>query len=523
MDIYRTGQIVDYAEPEVSLSFSGDKSNQLIGSTSLMEMSIDGESFYRVPYNDYEVNANLLDADKDIQIRYRDDSFAIETGTVVIDLEPGLIVTDIVADDEENTLVGLTENMEYSLDGGRTWLVGSVELPDLTGNISILVRMRGEELRLPGPIESYIFSKPVVIIPPNPGGGGGGGVPFIPPTVEEIPEEEIPEESDELITEEIILGFGLEEMDDYIDMELYDVATISFTSEEQISTERSLNRQYLKDTSSRIYVFEVEGWIGDIKTAVHELEQETEISIQIDMSEYSPEDLERTGVYQLIDGEWIYVGGHIQEDGLVVFKTSKTGIFAVLTGTRTFEDTMGHWARNYIEVMAAKQITNGKGDNLFDPESNITRAEYVALIVRSLGLKSDHPSKNIYEDVTEGKWYYDVIQTAGQANLISENVSFDPEKDILREDMMVIIVEALKASLDTFSISQEEVDNILKEYKDSGSIKGVNREAVALAIKYGIITGRTSDYLAIQETASRAETMVVIMRLLNLINSGLEE
>ena len=50
----------------------------------------------------------------------------------------------------------------------------------------------------------------------------------------------------------------------------------------------------------------------------------------------------------------------------------------------TFDDIQGHWAQNSIEILATAGIIKGKTERLFVPDASITRAEFIALIVRAL-------------------------------------------------------------------------------------------------------------------------------------------
>ncbi len=522
---YGVGIVETYAMPEVSLSFSGEHKNQLIGSTSMMEVSF-GDKFFRVPYEDYLVRPELINGDQDVEIRYKSRTSLLESGVLVLDVEDGASMPELAADDEANTLEGLTGLMEYSSDGGRTWTSVEEVLPDLDGNVTLLVRLMGHDLTLPGEAVEYVFTQPVVV--PNPGGGGstvggtpgggstGGTPPPVIPVIPPIVDEEIPEAKGFDVIEEVNLGINEDNFGNFLNVDLYDSFDIKVNTYNGSQVKRlSLNAQNLLLIGGHAYEFGVEGWIGQASTSINTLMDEISLEFSADLSGYSASEIEKIGIYKLVGEDWIYVGP-VDADGKISIMTSETGVYGLMMGTRTFNDIENHWARHYIEVMAAKQITNGKGNNLFDPDNNITRAEYVALIVRALGLKSEKTVPMGYEDVAKSKWYYDVVSLAHEKGLISSNVSFDPEVDIVREDMMVIIVEALKLSGDFEGLDKAEVDQILEGFKDEGAIKSVNRQAVALAIKYGIISGRREDYLAIGETASRAETMVVVQRLLGI-------
>lgn len=518
----RVGFIEWSMAPDVNLSFDGEMKNVLIGSSSKMEISYGVDGFVRIPYKDYVINPANVSPENDIRIRFRDDVNALNTDILTIDVLAGLSLPELIIDDEENVLIGLDSSMEYSING-FDWITAAGEEPVFEGGFEVLVRMKAVGLRLHGEPQSFIFTEN----PPDNGGGSTGGsggtgggtptVPVIPPVIE-IPEEEVPEELEVIVDESIALGFDMSVAEQYLNVELYDQFSISLETAVPLTSERALKRQYLRLISASAYDFEIMGWIGLAKTEILNLRKPTTISIGIDLSSYSQQEIDRISVYRLENGDWHYIGGRYDPDEKSMdVIVGQTGTFAVLMGYQSFKDIEQHWAKHYIEVMAAKQITNGKGDNLFDPDSNITRAEYVALIVRSLGLKSDRLTEKVYEDVHDGSWYFNVINIAHEHGVISSGMSFSPDVDIVREDMMMIIVDALKMDKEIDGLSKSEVDDILNVFTDAVEITGANREAVALAVKYGIITGRRQDYLAIRDTASRAETMVVVVRLLEMI------
>ena len=53
-------------------------------------------------------------------------------------------------------------------------------------------------------------------------------------------------------------------------------------------------------------------------------------------------------------------------------------------GLVTFPDIQGHWAQDEIEALATHGIINGKPDGIFAPEDDISRAEFITLIVNAL-------------------------------------------------------------------------------------------------------------------------------------------
>ena len=47
-----------------------------------------------------------------------------------------------------------------------------------------------------------------------------------------------------------------------------------------------------------------------------------------------------------------------------------------------FADLSGHWAESYVLPLYEKGIISGKSANTFDPEANMTRAEFLTLALK---------------------------------------------------------------------------------------------------------------------------------------------
>lgn len=117
---------------------------------------------------------------------------------------------------------------------------------------------------------------------------------------------------------------------------------------------------------------------------------------------------------------------------------------------RTFSDIKSHENQKAIEELAARNIINGKSEDIFEPESTMTRAEFATITVRSLGL----PIKGdmVFSDVTAADWYFDYIRTAYDYGIVSgiSADEFNPNGTITREEAAVMTARAAKlCGLDT--------------------------------------------------------------------------
>ncbi len=62
-------------------------------------------------------------------------------------------------------------------------------------------------------------------------------------------------------------------------------------------------------------------------------------------------------------------------------------IYSVIYNPVSFKDVANHWAKAAINDMGSRMVETGVGSGTYEPDRNITRAEFVAIIVRALGFQ----------------------------------------------------------------------------------------------------------------------------------------
>ena len=102
------------------------------------------------------------------------------------------------------------------------------------------------------------------------------------------------------------------------------------------------------------------------------------------------------------------------------------------------------WAKEAIETMAGLGMINGVGNNKFEPNSNVTRAQFATLIVKTLGISGS--AYNPFTDVKSSDWFAKDVALAYQYGIISgvSKTQFAPNRPITREEMAVMMVRAIK-------------------------------------------------------------------------------
>lgn len=199
-------------------------------------------------------------------------------------------------------------------------------------------------------------------------------------------------------------------------------------------------------------------------------------------------------------------GGSVKIPDPIYFETPNTET----AQTIQFADTENHWAKDAIIRMYEKGIVNGKSENAFNPDDNITRAEFTALLMRALGFEN-HSDSIQFNDVTDNMWYYEVVSIASGVGLVSGyDGNFYPEKNLNREEMAKMVVEAYKIATQV-EVASKEVDFTDMEQFSDWSVTYVKQ-----AYNLNLINGMEDGRYAPRESATRAQAVVIVERLLNL-------
>jgi hypothetical protein len=218
------------------------------------------------------------------------------------------------------------------------------------------------------------------------------------------------------------------------------------------------------------------------------------------------------GVYAILpDGQLQYVGG-TWDNGRVSADVQQLGQFVLLEYNRVFEDVdSSHWAHSVITRMAARHVIEGVSDAEFDPQGNVTRAEFAAMLSRALQLTSSGPS-HIFADVPADAWYARAVASAAEAGLIAgrDTGSFQPDSLITREEMAVMLVRAYEYRQN----QPVELEPAASSFDDAGQIGAWAERAVNAASSAGLLQGREGNRFEPQEQLTRAEGVQALYNLL---------
>lgn len=241
----------------------------------------------------------------------------------------------------------------------------------------------------------------------------------------------------------------------------------------------------------------------------------TPVEVTIPVPNGSKYDTELLSLAKIVDGKLEFYGGSY-EDGVLNALRTGFSTYTVVENKVEFGDTASvkAWAGRQIQVAASKGILEGRADQSFVPNGQVTRAEFAKMIVKTFSLESATATEN-FADVNDSDWFKVYVASAVKNGIVNgkEEGKFDPNGNITRAEMAVMSARAL--ALKGISLSPAKVDEALKGFTDANAINASLKAGVALAANEGIVIGEEGDVFNPNANSTRAQAAVVIYRLLN--------
>lgn len=171
------------------------------------------------------------------------------------------------------------------------------------------------------------------------------------------------------------------------------------------------------------------------------------------------------------------------------------------------------WAKEAIGALAYEGVVSGYEDGTIRPNNEITRDEFVKLLVCALSLDVDANAVNTYSDIQSGAWQIPYVMAATNAGVVSGTgtLTFGSGQTISRQDMATMIYRAV-LKLNVTLPGENAV-----AFKDSEMIAGYALEAVNKLSGAGIISGMGNDSFAPGARATRAQAIAMLYGVRGLI------
>ena len=185
-------------------------------------------------------------------------------------------------------------------------------------------------------------------------------------------------------------------------------------------------------------------------------------------------------------------------------------------GSSSFKDMTGFdWASESIEFLYKNGVISGKGDGNFAPQDNVTREEFLKMILSALGINQMPLADKAFSDVAQDAWYAGYINSAYQKGIISglDEFSFGVGIPIKRENVTVIIYNALK-SINLI----DESSSFSNDFVDEDSISDYAKDSVSYMKQKGIISGYSDGSFNPSGNITRAESAVAVKKVVDYVN-----
>jgi len=174
-----------------------------------------------------------------------------------------------------------------------------------------------------------------------------------------------------------------------------------------------------------------------------------------------------------------------------------------------FRDLVGHWSAPFVEALAEKGLVKGFLNGTFKPDSQVTRAQFAALIAAAFPDVKIIRSVERFPDVPTDFWASKAIRQAQTQGFISgfPDGSFRPNAPLTRVQAIVALVSGLKLT--------DGRSEALLVYGDRAQVPSYAIEPVAAATERQLIVNYPDPYtLRPLAPITRAETTALVHQAL---------
>ena len=218
-------------------------------------------------------------------------------------------------------------------------------------------------------------------------------------------------------------------------------------------------------------------------------------------------------IYTLVNGKWsIYSMVSPGPTGNTVTVTiPHFSIWAVMAIQTSFSDVPnGDWAYPYVEELAARGAVTGYPGGHFDPAAPVTRAEFLAMLVRALALTAPAEGSSPFPDVREGAWYAPYFLAMYAKGYIhgDHTGKAHPGARITRQEAAAIIYRLL---------GSPQPQGVPTTFGDQASIGAWAVAAVHSDVAAGILQGKPDGMFEPLGSLQRDEAAAMIVRLIHAL------
>ncbi|MBQ3226920.1 MAG: S-layer homology domain-containing protein, partial [Clostridia bacterium] len=168
------------------------------------------------------------------------------------------------------------------------------------------------------------------------------------------------------------------------------------------------------------------------------------------------------------------------------------------------------WAHEALYYLEDKGVIAGVEEDKFDPMASVTREQFIKMLLCAFNL-NDSSAAVDFNDVDGNAWYYPYVASAVKAGIVTgrDDNSFGVGERITRQDMAVLVNRCIQKTGYRPAGSDLTFDDV-------NSIADYAKEAVGFMKYAKVINGMGDGNFAPAQTATRAQSAVIIYNAMKI-------
>ena len=286
----------------------------------------------------------------------------------------------------------------------------------------------------------------------------------------------------------------------------------------------TLPNDSLADIEEDLTVILTEQEDGSVSLEIRDGSAPADLSVPVKLTlPVSGDDTEVTGsssdVIWLVneDGTRQIVPYGIVQDSQAICLLDSSATVVIGNNPKTFTDVSSDaWYADSVAFASAREMFDGIGNGLFDPQGTMTRAMLVQLLMNIEDGQADPQAAAAFTDVSSDAWYADAVSWAAGLGLVNGygNGTFGPSDSITREQLAVLLYNYVRVMNYPVSLS---VSGDLTQFSDADQVSAWSSEALSWAVGAGIINGNADGTLNPKGTATRAEAATLMSNFTGIL------
>ncbi len=184
------------------------------------------------------------------------------------------------------------------------------------------------------------------------------------------------------------------------------------------------------------------------------------------------------------------------------------GIITTVQADEPFADVPPtHWAFDEVSALRELNVISGSGDGNFSPDSNITKEQFLKMVINAFGVPASQTSIS-FDDVKSGAWYEEYIKTGIAYGIVTgkSESTFGVGENITRQDACVMIMRA--------SAISKNADSAVS-FADEDKISSYAKDAVYALTSNSIVAGFSDNTFRPKELCTKAQAAKIIKSALD--------